>query len=176
MALKLLIGWFLADFISGMAHWAEDKVLLRPARWGFLEGIRQDNIKHHKRPGYVTLVSMWENINTTIPVVWPIALALWFVGSPLWLWSAFVFVGFGNYVHRLAHENPSSLGWTVTILQWSGLFISAENHDCHHFDHPKGRVIAKENAKDNYCVMTDYLNPMLDSVGFWRLLEKMVGK
>lgn len=172
LAFELLSGWLLADFISGIAHWAEDRLLLTPARWGFLEGIRQDNIKHHKRPGAVTLLSMVENINTTVPVVWPIAALLWFAGVPLVIWSAFVFVGFGNYVHRLSHENPESLGWTVTILQWTGLFIPYEDHHPHHFDRG-GRVIAKENAKDNYCVMTSWLNPLLDKIQFWRFMEWM---
>lgn len=173
IAVEILGAWFFADFISGVAHWAEDRLLVRAVNWGFLEGIRQDNIKHHKRPGAVTLVSWWENINTTVPVVWPLALGLWWVGLPVWVWLAFWFVGFGNYVHRLSHENVNSLGWTVTILQWTELFIPEENHRAHHFDRG-GRVVAKENAKDNYCVMTGWLNPVLDGVGFWRGLEWLV--
>lgn len=165
---QIIGAWFVADFISGVAHWWEDRVLMRPT-WGFLEGIRQDNIKHHKRPGALTLQSFWGNINTTVPIVWPLALGLWWAGLPMVVWMAFVFSAFANYIHRLAHE--VKVGRVVAVLQWTELFIPWEQHDHHHFNHLSGKVIAKEDAKDHYCVMTGYLNPILDTVGFWRKLE-----
>ena len=168
IGLKILAAWFLADFISGVAHWAEDILLMRETR-GILERVRLDNVKHHKRPGYVTLESFWGNINTTAPFSLPLALIAWLIGAPLIVWLALIFVTFGNYVHRLAHE--IKVGKLVGFLHWTELFIPWEQHDLHHFNHLSGRVITKEESKDNYCVMTGWLNPILDSVGFWRKLE-----
>lgn len=169
MAVKILAAWMLADFYSGVGHWAEDRLLMAPHPWAVLEGIRLDNVKHHKRPGAVTLQTLWGNINTTVPYVWPMALGAWWLGAPLVLWLSLWFVGFGNYVHRLAHE--VQVGRVVSFLQWTELFIPFENHHFHHFCQYSGKVIAKEDAKDNYCVMTGWLNPILDMCRFWRGLE-----
>lgn len=167
----VLGAWFFADFLSGVAHWWEDRCLVAPQRWAWLESIRIDNVKHHRVPGYLTTEGMWGNINTTAPLTIPLTLALWLVGSPTWIWLALFFVTFGNYVHRLSHDGRCSR--LVKILQWSELFIPPEQHSVHHYSVLSGRLLTKEESRDSYCVMTGYLNPILDSVGFWRKLERV---
>ena len=40
----------------------------------------------------------------------------------------------------------------------------------HHGRHHQG------DKNTHYCVVTTFLNPLLEEVGFWRRLEKLVGR
>mgnify|MGYP002780090151 CR=1 FL=1 len=66
-------------------------------------------------------------------------------------------------VHAWAHSK-GRVTWLIAVLQDVGLFQSPRHHAVHHI-HP----FAKK-----YCVMTDWLNPILDELQVWRLLEWMV--
>lgn len=168
LILKVLAAWFIADFISGLAHWAEDRLLKEPEENGLLHGVYIDNVKHHKRPGYLILESWWGNINTSAPLAWPLAFGCLLNGR-LVIGLAFTFAGFGNLVHRWAHEIKAP--WIVEQLQRTGIFLSFWHHAEHH--QKDGVLLKKEEARDRYCVMTDYLNPVLDGIGFWRRLERI---
>ena len=43
-------------------------------------------------------------------------------------------------------------------LQKTGIICSSEHHKKHHVD-----------ATEKYCVITEYNNYILDSIGFWRI-------
>jgi hypothetical protein len=47
----VLFAWLLADFISGLVHWWEDRAMLSESRFPFINGVRLDNERHHKNPG-----------------------------------------------------------------------------------------------------------------------------
>lgn len=168
--LTVLGAWLLADFLSGLVHWWEDRALIGASRFKFINEIREDNERHHRAPGYLTRLSWWDNVSTTAPAAWAVTGVLWTVGAPpLILLTAF-FAGFGNLVHRWAHEHPAQVPRAVRALQRTGLFISADHHSGHHY--LDEQLISREQSQIRFCVMTNWLNPVLDAAGFFRLLER----
>lgn len=169
---NILISWLIADFASGLVHWYEDRAMVGQSRLKFLNGVRADNERHHKQPGYFIRLTWWQNINTTAPIAWLLAAALWMAGTPALLWSSVLFMGVGNLVHRWAHEHPENLPRPVYWMQKTGLFISASHHSGHHFK--RGELVSREDSQIRFCVMTNWLNPILDATGFFRIIERIV--
>lgn len=171
MILKILSAWLLADFLSGIVHWLEDKVLLGESRFEFLNGVKRDNDLHHAKPSAMTRFSLWQNMNTTAVITFPLSAGLWLVGAPMIAWLSILFASFANVVHRFAHMPRGKVPLIVRWLQSIGLFISFDHHHSHHFD-DRG-LIPKDKSTARYCPMTCWLNPILDHVGFFRQLERL---
>lgn len=165
----VLGAWLIADFISGLVHWYEDRAMVGASRFAFLNGVRADNERHHKMPGYLTRLSWWDNISTTAPLAWALALALWMAGAGPLAWMTAAFLGIGNLIHRWSHEPPQKLPRVVWVLQKTGLLISASHHSGHHFH--MGQLVSREGAQIRYCVMTNWLNPVLDRIRFFKFME-----
>lgn len=167
----VLWAWLLADFFSGIVHWAEDRLLTSKSRFQFLESIRLDNDLHHAAPWAMLKCSKFENINTSAAIAWPLSLLLFLQGAPTIIWLSVLFVSFGNLVHRYSHTTDVMLPWVVSAMQWTGLFASRDHHNRHHYDYQECRLIKKEESKVRYCVMTSWLNPILDFIKFFDLLN-----
>jgi hypothetical protein len=52
----------------------------------------------------------------------------------------------------------------VRVLQKAGFLITPKEHARHH----------SGGHDDHYCVVTGWMNPLLDRTGFWRGLERLV--
>lgn len=169
--MTIILAWLFADFISGVVHWIEDKVLVAPSRYSFLNALRVDNDLHHRSPAAMLKLTPAENIQESVLIAWPLAAILFILGIPTIIWLGVFFASFANFVHRLAHQPPGRVNRLVRFLQKTGLFISAEHHLRHHFN-SKG-LIAKENTTIHYCPMTNWLNPALDKIRFFYFLERI---
>lgn len=169
--LEILAAWLLADFITGIIHWAQDRLLLKPTRFAFLNRIKADNDLHHSKPAAMTQLSLWGNIDTTAPWAWPLALLCFIIGFPMIVWLTLLFASFGNIVHRFAHMPRGKVPRPIRWMQATGLFITFKHHHAHHFD--DNGVVAKENSTIRFCPMTNWLNPVLDWLGFFPLLERI---
>lgn len=167
-----MFAWLLADFMSGVVHWSEDRYLNTPSRFKFLDGIRTDNDLHHEKPYAMLKFTVFQNVNTSVVVAWPLALILYFIGAPAFIWLAFVFVSFGNLAHRWAHTVPGRQDPLVRLLQKIGILCSFEQHAEHHFT-GKG-VVKKEDSSMCFCVMTSWLNVVLDRIQFFKGMEKII--
>lgn len=167
--MTILFAWLLADFLSGLIHWWEDRVLVGPSKFAFVNRIKADNDLHHSKPAALTRETYWGNINTSVPVAWPLALGLFLIGCPTVIWLAVFFASFANLVHRFSHMPKRKIPRVVRFLQWTRLFISVDHHAKHHFD--ENGVIEKQNTTIRYCPMTGILNPVLDRLRFFHLLE-----
>lgn len=174
IAFQILCAWLLADFGSGVVHWAEDRLLNETSRFQFLNGIKADNDLHHHRPGAMVQFTLWENINTSAPFTLPLSAVLLYLGAPLVITMAVFFATFANIIHRWAHMPPRAVNPLIKFMQSIGLFISFEHHLRHHFN-SKG-LVRKEDTTGKYCPMTSWLNPLLDYVRFFYLLERLIGK
>lgn len=172
--MTILFAWLLADFFTGLIHWAQDRLLVKETRFAFLNTIKADNDLHHDRPAAMVHLSMWENINTSAPYAWPLAAVCFIIGFPMIVWLTILFASFGNLVHRFAHMPKGRVPRPIRWLQRTGLFISFDHHHMHHFD-DEG-VIEKENSKIRFCPMTNWVNPVLDYVRFFRFLERIARK
>jgi hypothetical protein len=69
-----------------------------------------------------------------------------------------------NEVHKWSHCSTSENGLIITALQRLGLVQTPAHHSWHH----KGR------RDTHYCVITNYLNPLLDAINFWRAIESIL--
>lgn len=154
----LLVAWLLADLIAGFWHWIEDRYF--DEKWPIIgEYIAKPNTLHHAQPSAFLAGSYWHrNWTTIVPAATALAIAL-LCGAPLWLLLTFAFVSQANEVHAWAHQRVKSR--FIRGLQEFGLLQSPRHHGVHH----------KAPFDCRYCVMTDWLNPVLDRIGFWLLLE-----
>lgn len=173
MIFTILSAWLLADFLGGIAHWYEDKVLNKPSMYKFLDDIQKDNEVHHDRPAALLQYTLWQNINTSVAITLPLTIVLYFIGAPTVITLAVFFASFGNLVHRYAHTPKAKRPAFVRFMQMTGLFLTFEQHAKHHFS-PTG-LVKKEDSKVCYCPMTSWLNPTLDKINFFGLLEKICG-
>lgn len=171
---EILVAWLLADFITGVIHWVEDKYMDAQSLNFLAADIAEDNDLHHRKPTAMILNSYWDNMRSGAVVGWPLAALLFWFGAPLWLWLAPFFAGFGNLVHRFSHTPKDQLPRWIRGMQEFGLFISHEHHDSHH--RSMRQLIPKHLAGYKFCPMTDWMNPVLDRTGFWKKLEFVLGK
>ena len=70
-----------------------------------------------------------------------------------------------NEIHAISHRTMKENGKFISFLQKLGLLQSRRMHGYHH----------SAPYDVNYCVLTNYLNPILNKIGFWHFLEWAVG-
>lgn len=155
---QLLIGWLIADLLGGIAHWIEDRVLVESSDWvGRM--IVAPNRRHHRDPlaflsgGWFVRNSSGWAVSLVVGLVWLLLF------GPSILWAAALAGGLvSTEVHRRAHLPATGL---VRVLQQIGIIQSAAHHAGHH----------RAPGDRRYCVLTDWLNPILDTAGVWADLE-----
>ncbi|XZE36530.1 fatty acid desaturase CarF family protein [Pirellulaceae bacterium SH501] len=149
---ELLVAWLLADFLSGVWHWIEDRYF--EESWPIIgKYIAKPNTLHHAQPAAFLQNGYWtRNWTTILPAA--IAFALY----PSWV---FVFVSQANEIHAWAHQKCSPF---IRILQEVGVLQSPRHHGEHH----------RSPFEVRYCVMSDWLNPFLDAIEFWRWCEYLL--
>ena len=167
----LLVGYLFADLISGTVHWFCDtffdddtpiigSIIIQPFR------------DHHVHPQRITSYRFIEQDTTNFFIMLlPLAVAFWMgeprpgsVGALFWccLLLGLATGSFGtNLFHKWAHEpNPPVV---VRWLQRSRLILGPERHQHHHSDYSRG-----------FCVTSGWMNPVLDALGFFPRLERVV--
>ncbi len=155
-----------ADLVSGAVHWAED-AYARPDTPVIGKLIAKANMEHHAKPrAFVTrnwLESSWDLLlvgAVAIGAAWTFDVLSW----PVWL---FVILSVNaNQIHKWSHQNPRENGRIVTFLQRIKLLQTQRHHAKHH-----------SGMKDtHYCSITNVVNPVLDELGVWRGLERVIAK
>jgi hypothetical protein len=163
-------GYLVADFLSGIVHWAGDTIgdqntpIFGP---NFVTPFRY----HHVDPKDITRHDFIETNGNNCIVVAPILGLLlvltpkttgWFFYGCVMMVFTSLFVFCTNQFHRWAHEdNPA--GW-VRALQRAGLILSPEHHATHH---------ASPQDK-SYCITVGWMNPLLDKLSFFRMCESTI--
>jgi ubiquitin-conjugating enzyme E2 variant len=166
-----LAGALAADGITGLVHWACDTWGDERTRFVGPQLIRAFR-EHHERPKAM-LGHDWVTVNREPGVA--AALALLLLSLPVaqralgdhpglhgFLLALVLYGAAANQLHFWAHlDDPPR--W-VRGLQRCGLVLSPERHARHH----------RAPRTSAYCISTGWLNPALDAVGFWRMLERAV--
>jgi hypothetical protein len=164
IALELVGVLLLVDFVSGVAHWAEDSYCTEATpvigRW-----VVVPNLLHH-RNGYAFVAKSWIASSWDLAAAGAAIVAIaGLVGALTWHVVLFAALGANaNQVHKWNHMRRSSVPLAVRVLQRLNVLQSARHHARHHHG----------GKNSHYCVMTGMLNPLLDRVGFWRGLEKLL--
>jgi len=151
------------DFVSGLIHWMEDTFGTADTpvygRWIVLP-----NVIHHEHPSAFTekswLQSSWDlTIASALIVV-----VAWWTGHLSWhIWLFAVLGANANQLHKYAHLSKEKTPAVVRFFQTIGILQQPKHHAVHH----------SGEKNRGYCVITPYLNPVLDHLRFWRLLEKI---
>lgn len=160
---QLLFGWLLADLISGILHWLEDRIL--PEGIPLLDSqVVQPNRLHHIDPmAFTRFGFLYRNGTTFAAVAFIGAPLLWCFGLSFWLATALLGGAFANQIHYWAHKPGIAPKW-VRTMQLTGILQSPVGHGRHHRP-PSDRA---------YCILTDWLNPWLDRWMVWEKLERLL--
>jgi plasmanylethanolamine desaturase len=164
IGLELVAVWLLVDFVSGVVHWAEDsyggETTPVIGRW-----VVAPNVLHH-RDASAFVRSSWFASSWDLAAVGATILAVaGLAGVLTWHVALFVLIGANaNQIHKWNHMRHSSVPLAIRALQRLRLLQSSRHHAQHH-----------RGAKNShYCVITEVLNPLLDRVGWWRMLERLL--
>jgi hypothetical protein len=156
-------GLLFADFLSGLLHWAEDRY--GETHWPIVGKAIDEAERHHKTPMRF-LTRTFKERNARVMVITScfsvVFLSIDWINT--FTMTALLFGAFSNEIHAYAHHKLSNVPTPIRVLQKVGILQSHYHHAGHH----RGA----KNAR--YCVVTNYLNPMLDGVGFWRKLERLI--
>jgi hypothetical protein len=157
LALDLLLAYFLADLFSGLFHWAEDRY--GNPKWPILGPlVVAPNVEHHRRPAAFCRQTYFQrNWTTAVPALTLAALFWWCLP----LCFAFILLSQANEVHSWAHRRASP---PVRFFQRLGLLQSPTHHRVHH----------RRPYDRHYCILTNYLNPVLRTALFWEVMEALV--
>ena len=161
---KIIISFFAADLLTGIVHWWEDTY--GNPNWKLLgESVIIPNLQHHKMPRAFIKGTYWSRINTSLGLG-VILIVLCWVCSILNFYTVFAILlaAHGNEFHRFAHQTIKENGKVITALQRLGILQSRRHHGLHH----------QSPYVHNYCVVTNYLNPVLELICFWTILELML--
>ncbi|TNE42428.1 MAG: hypothetical protein EP347_00920 [Alphaproteobacteria bacterium] len=164
ISVQIFLGILLADFISGFFHWLED--CYGREHWPVLGPyVIEPNIRHHSRPLDFTRGSYLFRNRVVLVLALLFTLWFWAMGwlNPFTL-TALVFGSQANEIHCWAHMPTAKVPRWVQFLQRAGLFLTPFHHWRHH----------RAPFDCHYCTVTNFLNPVLDKIGFFRGLERMI--
>ena len=165
-----LTGYLIADFISGVVHWAGDtlgdestpilgKNFVTPFRY------------HHVDPKDITRHDFIEtNGNNCIVVLVPLATAYLLLpdetGFGFFMATLMGFLGLfivaTNQFHKWAHADAPPR--VAAALQRYGLILSTDHHVIHH----------TEPHDKHYCITVGWMNPVLNRIKFFRAMEAVI--
>jgi plasmanylethanolamine desaturase len=161
---KVIVTWLVTDFVSGLFHWLEDSYG-HPHLPVVGHYVTKPDLLHHYQPRkFVT--NSWYSSSDLLLLICLAALFIAFAMgrlSPMVLLSVALGVN-ANQVHKWCHRTRRENGPLIVAMQRLRLVQSPRQHNRHHL-----------GKKDTcYCVLTDLLNPILDTCCFWRGLEFLI--
>ena len=163
--LSVLGGLFFADFVSGIFHWFEDR--FGDPKWPVLGHTIRANQEHHFKPRAFLGGSFLSRNKEVFAIGTLFLIGFWALGwLNLFTGSAVFFGMFANEFHRAAHRSPKENGRLITWVQKTGLAQSFAHHAHHH----------RKGKDTHYCVMTNYVNPVLERLQLFRGLEWIIRK
>ena len=161
---QVLAVWTLTDFLSGVFHWLED-TYGKPT-WPIVgRHVTKPNILHHYVPRAFVTNSWFLSSRLLLAICTAIVAITLALGVFNWMIALSMVLGVNaNQVHKWSHRSRRENGSVVTLLQRLHLVQSSAHHQQHHL-----------RGKDStYCVLTSFLNPVLDGLGFWRGAEWVI--
>ena len=167
ISLMTVLGIMAADLLTGLIHWGCDTWGTPETPWIGRTLIRTFR-EHHVDPQSITRHD-WAEINGEACLGATVIFTGLLLAAPVsaehflsqwWLTSFIVAAMFTNQLHKWAHmpRPPRLARW----LQRCRLILTPAAHRHHHtrpFVH-------------SYCITTGWMNPVLNTIGFWRLLER----
>jgi hypothetical protein len=171
MVASVVAGFLVADILSGVAHWLQDKYLpycvSGPDFW---KAYARNIEMHHyyprlmlRRPVYtVTIVPL---IVTSLfyAILYAAFGPTMFSRYPLFFASLFFFSVVSTVPHWYAHCRECEKPSLVSMLQACGILLSSEQHKEHH-----------DHVHVSYCMLSSYCNPILNHLRVWPRMERAI--
>jgi len=164
-ALLWVIGlYLLVDIIAGFFHWAEDTLGKSDTPiWG--PAFVAPNVLHHDAPHEMNKIHWFRNSLPIYIICITVLGVNWALDSlSFQVWFLAFFGLFAQQTHRWSHTPRKILPRPVLFLQRLKIIQGGK----HHYRHHQG------DHSIHYCVGTPWLNPVLDRVGFWKFLERLL--
>jgi len=159
---QILIGWLLADLLTGIVHWWMDR--FGKVEWPIIGPLFiQANVEHHATPLDFLGASLLKR-NRGLWAATGLISGLWLLAlGPSVLWfTTTVVAAFSGEIHVISHR-PGNAGLLLRTLRAAGLVQSPAQHARHH-----------RTPNDScFCVVTNWLNPVLDELRIWSRLESV---
>ena len=161
--LQFVCGVLAADFVAGLVHFSMDNYGSRSTP--LVGGEIGANRRHHIEPRLFLRNSWWKNARSTLPIILFIA-AIFYACDMINIFSiTFLIVGWNaNEVHKWSHQSQKERPKLATFLQKWSVLQSPKEHNKHH----------SGEKNSNFCTITPFMNPLLESIGFWRKLEFVI--
>lgn len=158
---QIFLLWLLADFLTGVIHWWEDTY--GNPKWPIIgKHVVLPNLDHHSNPRLLLQGTYWNRINTSVYAAVIIGIILWLCGYGSWqMGLCLLFSSQGNEIHAIAHRSDRENGRFIVKLQRLGIIQTRKSHGWHH----------KAPYDTNFCVMTEFCNPILNKIHFWDRVE-----
>jgi len=171
LLITLLVGYFLADFFSGMVHWAMDT-------WFDVDSVGRSVAiarEHHIYPQSIFGYRFLDHASLgSIPgsvVFWPLFIVCMLLPLTAFSYAAALVIMvictcllFGTTFHNFGHRRGR--GFLLRNAQKYRLVMTPEHHAVHHMgDHTV-----------HYCAVNGWANPVCDKFGVWRGLEKVIAR
>eukprot|EP01061_Rhynchopus_euleeides_P012727 TRINITY_DN22425_c0_g1_i1.p1 TRINITY_DN22425_c0_g1~~TRINITY_DN22425_c0_g1_i1.p1 ORF type:complete len:275 (+),score=85.39 TRINITY_DN22425_c0_g1_i1:62-826(+) len=173
----LVVGALVADFMSGLVHWAADT-------WGSVDtpffGTFIRSFREHHVDAYAMCKHDWVETNgdnhmLTIPTLFWMALTpistdctplSWCVPHT-YSWQVYclsltLLIALTNEFHKQSHQLKPTL--VTKALMSCNLILTRQNHAVHH----------KGDHDMSYCITNGWLNQPLDFINFWRHSESLI--
>ncbi|MGL4631897.1 MAG: fatty acid desaturase CarF family protein [Leadbetterella sp.] len=146
-----------ADFITGIVHFSLDQYG-GPDLPIIGKHIYERNARHHDAPRAMVVFSYWKLTWTSWVGGVVLASLAYYFG--ILNWQIIFMLSYGanaNLIHKWSHQTVRENGRLITWLQDKNFFQSRRHHGWHH-----------QSPYDvHYCILTNWLNPVLDKLGFW---------
>ena len=150
----------LADFFTGLVHWWEDRY--GNPEWPVIGPlVVEPNIVHHRDPLHFTRSNFLARNYQPLGLACLFGALSYCLGLPLIVTIAILLSGLGNEVHVWAHRSRRDNGPLISLLHDMGLLQGPRQHSTHH----------RKPYSTHFCVMTNWLNPLLEVVRFWPAIE-----
>lgn len=161
--IQVILALLVTDFLAGIIHWGMDSYGSRetPLIGSEIAG----NRKHHLEPKSFTKNTWWQNAKSTLPIILLLAGIFYALDFLNTFSVALLIIGWNsNEIHKWAHQGKKERAVIGSILQKLHLIQSPKEHQKHH-----------SGMKDShYCPVSPFVNPVLESINFWRRLEWLV--
>jgi ubiquitin-conjugating enzyme E2 variant len=153
VVIEAILGWLLADLFTGVFHWAEDSFGSETTpvlgQW-----LIAPNRLHHVNPlAFTEHGFLGRNQAAIVAAVVVGGLWTMLVGPSVFMIVFLTGSAIANEVHFYAHR-PSLAPRVIRWAQSIGLCQSPKAHALHH----------RPPFTSNFCVLTDWLNPLLNKV------------